>query len=180
MQFETIHPFLDGNGRLGRLLITFLLCERGILREPLLYLSLYFKQHRQDYYALLQAVREQGEWEPWLEFFLRGVLATANQAIATARGILQLFERDRVRIEGLGRPAHTALRVHQFLQHKGLASIPDAARRLSLSQPTITSALEHLRALGVVHESTGRRRGRVFVYTTYLNLLSEGTEPLPP
>jgi Fic family protein len=180
VQFETIHPFLDGNGRLGRLLITFLLCERGILREPLLYLSLYFKQHRADYYTLLQAVREHGAWEDWLEFFLRGVVATANQAIATARGILQLFERDRARIESLGRPATTALRMHQLLQHKGLASIPDAARQLALSQPTVTSALEHLRQLGIVHESTGRRRGRVFVYSAYMNLLSEGTEPLPP
>jgi Fic family protein len=178
VQFETIHPFLDGNGRLGRLLITFLLCERGILREPLLYLSLYFKQHRRTYYELLQAVRERGDWEGWLGFFLRGVVATAGQAIASARSVLQLFDRDRARIEQLGRPATTALRVHQLLQRKPLVGIPEASRQLALSQPTVTTALAHLSALGIVHEATGRRRRRAFVYGAYMNLLNEGTEPL--
>jgi Fic family protein len=180
VKFETIHPFLDGNGRLGRLPITFLLCERSVLREPLLYLSLYFKQHRQTYYELLQSVRETGNWEEWLAFFLRGIVVTAGQATATARQIIQLFTRDRDRIEGLGRPATTAMRVHQLLQRKALATIPGASRQLGLSQTTVTSALDRLTKLGIVHEMTGRRRGKVFVYTTYLNLLSEGTEPLPP
>ena len=178
VQFETIHPFLDGNGRIGRLLITFLLCERGVLRDPLLYLSLYFKQHRQTYYALLQDVRERGAWEAWLDFFLAGVTETANQAAETARRVLALFEDDRRRIEGLGRPAASALRVHQLLQGKPLVTIPGAAKALALSQPTVTKSLEHLSALGVTREATGRQRGRVFVYDRYLSLLSEGTEPL--
>ncbi|MGK9232193.1 Fic family protein [Inquilinus limosus] len=178
VQFETIHPFLDGNGRLGRLLITFLLCERGILREPLLYLSLYLKQHRTAYYDLLQAVRERGAWEPWLEFFLTGVAETSNQAAEAARRILAMFEEDRRKIEALGRPASSALRVHQLLQTKPLVTIPAAAELLSLSSPTVTKSLDHLRALGVVREASGRQRGRTFVYDRYLALLSEGTEPL--
>jgi Fic family protein len=179
VQFETIHPFLDGNGRLGRLLITFLLCERGVLREPLLYLSLFFKQNRQAYYEHLQAVREHGAWEPWVAFFLRGVTATARQGIQTAQSLLRLFANDRARVEDLGRPAATALRLHQFLQRRGLTTIPDASRRLGLSQPTVTSAIAHLRELGIVRETTGRRRGKVFIYGAFMDLLSEGTDPLP-
>ncbi len=179
VQFETIHPFLDGNGRLGRLLITFLLCERGVLREPLLYLSLFFKQNRQAYYALLQAVRESGEWEAWLGFFLRGVSETATQGTQTAQSLLRLFSNDRGRIEQLGRPAATALRLHELLQRRALTTIQQASRQLGLSQPTIALGLEHMRKLGIVHESTGRRRGRVFVYSAFLSLLSEGTDPLP-
>ena len=178
VQFETIHPFLHGNGRLGRLLITLLLCERGVLREPLLYLSLYFKQNHQTYYDRLQDVREHGHWEAWLAFFLRGVIVTAGHAIATARAILQLFARDRSLIEPLGRAAATALRLHQLLQRRALVTIPAASRQLGLSQPTVTAAIEQLMRLGIVHETTGRRRGRVFVYGAYMNLLSEGTEPL--
>ena len=179
VQFETIHPFLDGKGRLGRLLITFLLCERGVLREPLLYLSLFFKQNRTAYYAHLQAVREYGAWEVWLEFFLRGVTETARQGIQTAQSLLRLFGNDRARVEQLGRPAATALRLHQFLQRRALTTIQDASRHLGLSQPTVTSALAHLQALGIVRETTGRQRGRVFVYGAFLDLLSEGTDPLP-
>jgi Fic family protein len=179
VQFETIHPFLDGNGRLGRLLITFLLCEHGVLREPLLYLSLFFKQNRAAYYDHLQAVREHGDWEGWLAFFLRGVSETARQGIQTAQSLLRLFGNDRARIEELGRAAATALRLHQFLQRRALTTIQDAARHLGLSQPTITSALMHLQALNIVRETTGRQRGRVFVYGAFLDLLSEGTDPLP-
>jgi Fic family protein len=179
VQFETIHPFLDGNGRLGRLLITFLLCERDVLREPLLYLSLFFKQNRQAYYDHLQAVREHGAWEPWVGFFLRGVTETAAQGIRTAQSLLRLFANDRARVAALGRPAATALRLHQFLQRRGLTTIPDASRRLGLSQPTVTSAIAHLRKLGIVRETTGRQRGKVFIYGTFMDLLSEGTDPLP-
>jgi Fic family protein len=179
VQFETIHPFLDGNGRLGRLLITFLLCERGILREPLLYLSLFFKQNRQTYYEHLQAVRERGEWEAWIEFFLCGVTETARQGIQTAQSLLRLFSNDRGRVEQLGRPAATALRLHQFFQRRGLTTIPAASRHLGLSQPTVTSAIAHLQALGIVRETTGRQRGKIFVYGAFLDLLSEGTDPLP-
>jgi Fic family protein len=179
VQFETIHPFLDGNGRLGRLLITFLMCERGVLREPLLYLSLFFKQNRQTYYEHLQAVRDHGEWEAWVAFFLRGVTETARQGIQTAQNLLRLFSNDRHRIEQLGRPAATALRLHQFFQRRGLTTIPAASRQLGLSQPTVTSAIVHLQTLGVVRETTGRQRGKVFVYGAFLDLLSEGTDPLP-
>jgi Fic family protein len=179
VEFETIHPFLDGNGRLGRLLITFLMGARGILCEPLLYLSLLFKQNRQTYYDHLQAVRQHGERESWVAFFLRGVIETARQRIQTAQNLLRLFSNDRGRIEQLGRPATTALRLHQFLQRHGLTTIPVASRQLGLSQPTVTSAIAHLRALGIVRETTGRQRGKVFVYGAFLDLLSEGTDPLP-
>ena len=178
VQFETIHPFLDGNGRLGRLLITFLLCAAGALREPILYLSLYFKSNRQRYYDLLQAVRETGDWETWLEFFLTGVRETADQAAETARRILALFEADRRKIESLGRPAASALRVHQFMQTRPIISIPAAAEKLSLSAPTVTKSIEHMIGLGLLREITGKRRHRLFVYDPYLAILNEGTEPL--
>ncbi len=179
VQFETIHPFLDGNGRLGRLLITFLLCAQGILKEPILYLSLYFKVHRQRYYDLLQQVRERGDWETWLEFFLEGIAETSVQAADAAHDILNLFEADRRRIEKLGRPAGSVLRVHQLLQTKPLVSIPDAARRLGISPPTVRKSIRHLQELGILRETTGRQRGRLFVYESYLAILSQGTEPLP-
>jgi len=179
VQFETIHPFLDGNGRLGRLLITFLLCATGALREPILYLSLYFKTNRPRYYDLLQRVREAGDWETWLEFFLTGVKETAEQAADTARQILALFEMDRRTIEGLGRAAASALRVHQFMQRKPIISIPAAAEQLSLSAPTVTKAIEHMMKLGILREITGKQRHRLFVYDRYLAILNQGTEPLP-
>lgn len=179
VQFESIHPFLDGNGRLGRLLITLFLVEQGILREPLLYLSLFLKQNRAVYYDLLQQVRQSGAWERWLDFFLDGIVQTAEQAADTARRLLSLFELDRTLVEGLGRGAPSALRVHQFMQSHPLVTIGSAARSLRTTVPTIGKALEHLRALGIVHETTGRERGRLFGYTAYLDLLNAGTEPLP-
>ena len=178
VQFETIHPFLDGNGRVGRLLITLLLCAQGILKEPILYLSLYFKAHRRHYYELLQQVRERGAWEAWIEFFLDGITETSLQAAEAAREILGLFEADRDRIEGLGRPAASALRVHQLLQQKPIVGIPDAARRLGLSAPTIAKSIQHLQVLGIVREITGKQRGRLFVYDGYLAILNRGPEPL--
>lgn len=178
VQFETIHPFLNGNGRLGRLLITFLLCTHGILKEPILYLSLYFKSHRQQYYDLLQRVRDQGDWETWLEFFLDGITETSLQAADAAREILRLFEADRHRIEELGRPAASALRVHQILQQKPLIGINEAAEKLKMSQPTVAKSIQHLEELGIVRETTGRQRGRRFVYGEYLKILNRGTEPL--
>ena len=179
VQFESIHPFLDGNGRLGRLLITFLLCEKNVLREPLLYLSLFFKTHRQEYYELLQRVRERGDWEAWLVFFLTGVHETANQAAETARRILQLFDADRINLERIGRAAPSAIRVHQLLQTKPVVTIPATAELMNVSQPTVTKALDTMSELGIVRETTGRQRGRIFVYDQYLKILSEGTEPLP-
>ncbi|HET6232653.1 MAG TPA: Fic family protein [Longimicrobiaceae bacterium] len=176
VQFETIHPFLDGNGRLGRLLVTFLLCAEGALSEPLLYLSLYFKQHRQTYYELLQRVRMDGDWEAWLRFFLDGVATTADQASGTARRILALLDEDRRRIEGIGRAAGSALRVHHLMRRKPLLTISHAARDLGLSVPTVSTAIRKLEELGIVEESTGRQRDRLFVYPTYLAILNEGTE----
>lgn len=178
LQFETIHPFLDGNGRLGRLLITFLLCAHGILAEPLLYLSLYFKTHRYLYYNLLQHVRETGDWESWLEFFLDAVLNTSVQASETAHKILDLSKRDNGRIEQLGRPASSVFQVYRLLQRMPVVSVPDAHRSLELSRPTTRKALKHLQALGILKEVTGKSRGQIFVYEDYVNIFSEGTEPI--
>jgi Fic family protein len=179
VQFETIHPYLDGNGRLGRLLIALMLCEAGALKEPTLYLSLYLKTHRARYYELLQAVREKGDWESWVEFFLTGVVEVSNEGISTARRLMTLFETDRAAIENLGRPATSALRVYAELQRSPLLAVPAAAKKLGLSQPTIQSSLEHLKSLEIVREITGRQRHRVYEYTRYLQILDEGTEPLP-
>ena len=178
VQFETIHPFLDGNGRLGRLLIAFLLCTQGILKEPILYLSLYLKTHRQTYYDLLQRVRDRGDWEAWLEFFLEGIAETSRQAADTARELHDLFEADRRRIERLGRPATSALRVHRRLQRNPLVAIGDAARDLHLSPPTVANAVRRLESLGILRETTGKQRGRLFVYDAYLDILNRGTETI--
>ena len=178
VQFETIHPFLDGNGRTGRLLITFLLCEAGVLREPLLYLSLFFKQHRSDYYELLNAVRRTGDWEDWLDFFLEGVQETAEGAFATSQRLLQLFAADRERIQQTGRRAGSALRVHERLTSRPLQSISSVAESTALTFPTISAAMNLLVSLGIAREITGRRSDRLFAYDAYLSILSEGTEPL--
>ncbi len=179
VQFETIHPFLDGNGRTGRLLITFLLCADGLLSEPTLYLSLYFKTHRDQYYDLLQRVRTEGVWEAWLEFFLEGVLETATNAVNATKTILEQFEQDRRKIEGLGRAASSALRIHQYLERHPFVSIGPTAEALGLSLPTITKAFGQLERLGILLETTGRQRGRGWVYQKYVQLLAQGTEPLP-
>jgi Fic family protein len=178
VQFETIHPFLDGNGRLGRLLITLLLCTEGALSEPILYLSLYFKSHRQVYYEHLQRVRTNGDWEGWLQFFLEGVIFTAEQAVKAARSVLQLFAEDREKIEELGRAASSAIRVHEVMQRKPILSIAFAAGQTGLTHPTVTKALQNLEKLGVIRELTGRQRDRLFVYSDYVQLLNEGTQPL--
>jgi Fic family protein len=180
VQFESIHPFLDGNGRLGRLLITLLLCAKGALKEPLLYLSLYFKEHRSKYYDRLQRVRTEGAWEEWLEFFLEGTATTAQEAAETATRIPGLFSKDREKIQKLGRPAASALRVHEYMQRKPIANIAATAKALKLSIPTVTVALNHLVRIGIVEEITGKRRDRLFTYSSYFNIVSEGTEPLRP
>lgn len=178
-QFETIHPFLDGNGRIGRLLITLFLCAQGILKEPSLYLSLFLKTHRRHYYDLLQQVREKGDWESWLAFLLEGVAETSAQAADAAREILTLFETDRRRIEALGRPSASALRVHELLQTKPIIAIPDAAKRLGMSAPTVAKSVQHLVGIGIAREITGKQRRRAFAYPGYLRIMERGTEPLP-
>lgn len=178
VQFETIHPFLDGNGRLGRLLITLMLCEEDALREPLLYLSLYLKRHRDRYYDLLQAVRSKGDWESWIEFFLEGIEQTSEQGVATARRLLTLFQSDEQKIAGLDRAASSALRVHAELKRTPLISVPHAAKLLKLSQPTVQKSLDHLSALGIAQEITGKRKRRIYRYSSYMDILDEGTEPL--
>jgi Fic family protein len=178
VQFETIHPFLDGNGRVGRLLVTLFLCGNGVLRNPLLYLSLYLKTHRAEYYRLLQEVRENGAWEAWLEFFLDGVAETANQAFEAAVRIAELFAKDREQIATESDRAGSALRIHDLLQLHPFATANDLVARTGLTAPTINAALADLERLGVVDEITGRRRGRVFRYRAYLDILSEGTAPL--
>lgn len=177
VQFETIHPFLDGNGRLGRLLITLLLCDQGALTQPLLYLSIYFKANRNRYYDLLQLVRLEGGWESWLEFFLEGVLETSEQAVATAQEMQRLFEQDRLRIAQLGRVSGSVLRLHQHLQNRPLLTIQKAADDTGLTRPTVATALRLLSNLGIVRELTGKERHRLFVYTDYLAILSEGAMP---
>jgi Fic family protein len=177
VQFETIHPFLDGNGRVGRLLITFLLCHAGVLREPLLYLSLHLKQHRATYYDLLDRVRREGDWEAWLDFFLDGVRSTAEGAVATAHELAELFRADRARIETHGRRAGSALRVHDALKARAISSMPELSRTTGLSFPAASSAMELLIELGIARELTGRRRNRLFAYDRYLARLNEGTEP---
>jgi cell filamentation protein, protein adenylyltransferase len=178
VQFESIHPFLDGNGRLGRLLVTFMLCAEGALKQPMLYLSLYFKQRRQQYYDLLQGVRDRGEWETWIEFFLTGVTETANEAVDTARQLLTLFEEDRERIRSLGRPAASTLRLHELLQRRPIVGILPASRELKVTHPTVMKALSHLQKLGIVREVTGRRRGKLFSYTRYMSILARDTEAI--
>ena len=178
VQFETLHPFLDGNGRIGRLLVTLYLCVQDVLRKPLLYLSLYLKTHRADYYRLLQEVRERGAWEAWLEFFLIGVAETANQAFDAATRIVELFKRDRELITTQSDRAGSALRVHDLLQQNPFATAGALVEQTGLSPPTINAALADLQRLGIVEEVTGRRRGRVFGYRAYLDILNEGTAPL--
>lgn len=179
VQFETIHPFLDGNGRIGRLLVTLYLCENGVLRKPLLYLSLFLKSNRADYYRLLQEVREKGAWEAWLEFFLTGVADTANQAFDAATRIVDLFKEDRERINAESGRAGSALRIHDLFQQNPYLTANQLVENTGLSAPTVNAALADLERLGVVEEVTGRKRGRVFSYRQYLAILSEGTDPLP-
>lgn len=175
VQFESIHPFLDGNGRLGRLLIPFIMIAEGAIASPLLYLSLYFKQRRQDYYDALDRVRTHGDWEAWLAFYLEGVAEVAEQASATANKLVAVANEHQAVIKTLGRPKFSALRVHELFKKRCVLSIPVICKELGLSFPTATKALGHLVRLGFVKEISGKRRHRVFAYDTYLKTLSEGT-----
>lgn len=178
VQFETVHPFLDGNGRMGRLLITLLLCGEGALKEPMLYLSLYFKANRDAYYDWLQRVRETGDWEGWLTFFLVGVEETAQGATDTARRILTLFDTDRTRIAQGGRAAATDLRLHEYMQKKPLFSVAQAMKALAMTAPAIGASVARMESLGMVRETTGKKRDRIYSYAPYLTILGEGAEPI--
>lgn len=173
VQFETIHPFLDGNGRVGRLLITLLLCSAGVLREPLLYLSLFLKKHRSTYYELLETVRRDGDWEAWLSFFFQGVEETATSAVATANTLTDLFREDRARAEQQGRRSGSVLRVHEILKARPISTLPAISRATGLSFPATASAVDLLVSMNIVRELTGKRRNRLFVYERVLNVLNE-------
>jgi Fic family protein len=177
VQFETIHPFLDGNGRLGRLLITLLLCEQGVLRQPMLYLSLYFKTHRRYYYELLNRVRHDGDWEAWLDFFAEAVIATATQAVETAQKLLALSKQDQEQIKRLGRAAASCLKVHRTMMEYPIASSGKLSEKAELTPATVNKSLRHLEQRGIVRELTAKNRNRLFSYTAYIDLLSQGTEP---
>lgn len=178
VQFETIHPFSDGNGRLGRLLIALILCGEGVLREPSLYLSLHFKRHRAEYYDRLNAVRVRGDWEGWLGFFLDAVAETAQQAVSMAQRLLALLAEDRARIAKLGvRAGNVGLVFDQFAR-RVLLGVPQIQPHLTLSTPTIRAAVATLQEMEIVNELTGQRRHRIFAYQRYLEILSEGAQPL--
>ncbi len=176
VQFETIHPFLDGNGRIGRLLIAFILHHERLLTRPLLYLSLFLKQHRSEYYRLLDVVRTEGDWEAWLDFFLEGVEQTAADAVETAKRLLSLVQHDAQTIGQSGRGASTTLRVFQVLRERPLASLKHICTHTGLSFPAASKGIESLIRLGIAHEITGRKRDRIFAYKAYVQILNEGTE----
>jgi Fic family protein len=178
VQFESIHPFLDGNGRLGRLLIALVLQQGGLLGEPLLYLSLHFKQHRRLYYDLLDRVRSDGDWEAWLDFFLDGVADTATSAVTTAHRLVALFEADNRRVAQSGRGAARALQVLTALRTRPVLSIGRLRDSHGMTFPTASKAMDSLIELGIAKELTGKARNRVFSYAAYLAALQEGGEPL--
>jgi Fic family protein len=181
VQFETIHPFLDGNGRVGRLLITFLLTECGVLHKPVLYLSHHFKQHRQSYYDHLQAVRDHGDWEAWLAFFLRGVIDVAGEAAATARRILQLREQHRSAItEHLGRAAGNGHKVLESLYHRPIVAVADVQQLTGTTFAAANNLVSRLVQQGVLQEMTGYARNRRFRYAPYIALFNDSPAPQPP
>jgi Fic family protein len=178
LQFETIHPFLDGNGRVGRLMIALILHDAGVLKQPMLYLSLHFKQHREEYYHHLDQVRRTGDWEAWLDFFLEGVTATATAAVETAHRLLALFTADEASLMGGKRNPASVLRAFRALRERPVLTIQELARRAGVTFATAAKAVEALTAAGIARELTGRRRDRVFTYERYVQILNEGAEPL--
>ena len=177
VQFETIHPFLDGNGRVGRLLIVFMLINAGVIKEPLLYISLFFKQHRQTYYDLLDNIRQDGEWEKWIDFFLQGVREAAEGAEHTTQRLIHLFDQDEKRINQEPR-SHSAQRVYQAFKAQPVLQVQDVQKHSNLSFNAASSAIGVLERLNIVREITGQRRNRIYQYGGYIDILSEGTEPL--
>jgi Fic family protein len=178
VQFETIHPFLDGNGRIGRLLITFFLMMMGDLRQPNLYLSLFFKNNRQEYYRRLDAVRTTGDWEGWLDFFLHGVSETSSQVIQTSQTIANLFKSDQEKIGILKRAGSTARQAHILLQKKAISNAINMASILDVSVPTARAALNNLKELGIVKDISGSGKERLYIYTALIDILEQGAEPI--
>ena len=176
VQFETMHPFLDGNGRVGRLLITLILSREGVMKEPMLYLSLFLKEHRSTYYELLQKVRQDGDWEAWLDFFFQGITETAEGAVVTAKNLLALFAEDRKSIQSK-RVAASILQVHHYLQGHPISSSNAICKAEGLTPATVNKALDYLVGLDLVKEITGGQRNRLFAYHRVLKVLAEGTEP---
>jgi Fic family protein len=176
VQFETIHPYLDGNGRIGRLLITLLLEHWKLLSEPLLYLSLFFKRHRTEYYRLLNAVRLEGDWEAWVGFFLEGISTIADEAADTARDLFVLVNKDRARVLSAHNASVMAARLLEQLPRHPILTIPTIVKLLDTTKPTAAKAVAVLEQLGILRETTGRRRDRTFSYTAYLDRLRAGTE----
>ena len=176
VQFETIHPFLDGNGRLGRLLITFMLCVSELLKEPLLYLSLYFKHHREKYYNLLQNVRNTGDWESWIKFFLTGVLETSNQAFTTTQNIVSLFESDEEKIKKQNKDTSGVLKTYNFLKKHPISNTKRIVQSSQSTLQTVLRALKVLEEIGVVKELTGKYRNKIFIYKDYIKIVNQGTE----
>jgi Fic family protein len=177
VQCETIHPFLDGNGRLGRVLIILLLCHGGLLDEPILYLSLYLKQNRQTYYDLLQEVRLQGAWETWLEFFLEGIYKSAEQAVEAASLINNRFSQDLIKLASLGRARFSCEQILEYMKRLPQVTVPLLANELSMTAPTARSSLNNMVELGILEEMTGKKRDKVYVYRAYWNILEEGAKP---
>jgi Fic family protein len=175
LQFESIHPFLDGNGRLGRLLIILILCESGVLSKPVLYLSIYLKQHRKLYYNLLQEVRINGNFETWLEFFLKAVEKSSLQALSAAKKINKLFADDLVKINTLKRPRFSCIKTLDFLKKLPQTSVQNLSKELDMTMPTARSALNHLLDLGILAEISGKKRDKIYVYRKYLDILEDGT-----
>lgn len=176
VQFETIHPYLDGNGRIGRLLVTLLLEHWKLLTKPLLYLSLFLKRHRSEYYRRLNAVRVEGEWEPWLDFFLDGVATISEEATASARDLFALVAADRERVLAHESASVVAIRLFESLPRHPIVTVASAMRLLDTSKPTVARAIDMLVAVGVLMESTGKKRHRSFAYHKYMDRLRDGTE----
>ena len=176
VQFETIHPYLDGNGRIGRLLVTLLLEHWQLLTKPLLYLSLFFKRHREEYYRRLNAVRVDGDWEGWLDFFLDGVATIADEAVASARELFALVAADRARLLSQEGTSVAGLRLFELLPRHPVVTVATVMRLVATTKPTAGRAIETLVGAGILVETTGKRRARSFVYRAYLDRLRVGTE----
>ena len=176
LQFETIHPFLDGNGRLGRLLITLLLCEQRLLHQPILYLSLYFKTYRERYYQLLNEVRLNGDWETWIAFFAEAVNSTARQAVETIKQLIELSQQDQEKIRRLGRAMPSALQVYQMLLKRPVTNINLLAKETGLTPATVNKTLRQLEQSDIVREQTSQKRNRIFCYPDYLHIIERGIE----